>query len=136
MNIYIFDTSLVVAVILKENDRAASFVKKIERNVKNGKAKIVVPGFLLLELSNALRFKIIDKDKAERAFLSFFKIPVSLENFTVGQVKEIQGKAYEMGTTVYDTSYHYLAKMLDGVFITCDRNYFDKAKLWGNIKLV
>lgn len=136
MNTYIFDASLVMAVILKENDQAISFVKKIEREIKNGKAKIIVPSFLLLELSNALRFKIINKDKAERAFLSFFKIPVSLENFAVEQVKEIQGKAYEMGTTVYDTSYHYLAKMLDGTFITCDRNYFGKAKLWGNIKLI
>lgn len=135
MNIYVFDASLVVAVILKENSQAVGFVKKIERAVKNGKAKIVVPSLLLLELSNALRFKIVEKDRAERAFLSFFKIPVSLESFTVEQVKEIQGKAYEMETTVYDTSCHYLAKMLDGTFITCDQTYFQKAKSWGNIKL-
>ena len=135
MSIYIFDASVIVSVILKENKKAIALVKKIEKDVKNGKAKIVVPGFLLLELSNALRFKIKNKDRAGRAFLSFFKIPVSLENFTVEQVKDIQCQAYELGTTVYDTSYHYLAKILDGTFLTCDREYFKKAKKWGNIKL-
>lgn len=136
MKIYVLDASVIVSVILKENKEATKLVNGIKTEIKNNKAKIVVPSFLLLELSNALRFRIVNKDKAADAFLSFFKIQVSLENFTVEQVKEIQGKAYEMGTTVYDTSYHYLAKMLDGTFTTCDRNYFAKAKLWGNIKLI
>lgn len=136
MNTYILDASVVAAVILKENKEAINLIKKIKTETKNHKSKIVVPSFLLLELSNALRFRIVNKDRAAEAFLSFFKIPVSLENFTVEQVKEIQNRAYELGTTVYDTSYHYLAKILGGTFVTCDRNYFSKANSWGNIKLL
>lgn len=136
MNTYVFDASVVINVILKEDKDTYSFVQKITREIRCGKAKIVIPNFMLLELSNALRFKLLDKNRAQKAYLSFFKTPVEFQNFSIDQVLEIQNQAYELGTTVYDTSYHYLAKILDGTFVTCDKNYYSKAKSWGNIKLV
>jgi len=42
--------------------------------------------------------------------------------------------AYFLKASFYDTSYHFLAKLLKGDFITCDTEYFKKAKKLGNIK--
>ena len=44
--------------------------------------------------------------------------------------------AYELGTTVYDASYHVLAIARNAIYITADKKYFDKAKQLGNIELI
>jgi len=42
--------------------------------------------------------------------------------------------AYFLKTSFYDTSYHFLAKLLKRDFITCDTEYFKKAEKLGNIE--
>lgn len=136
MNTYVLDASLAIAVMLKENFKATAFVKKIQKEINQGKSKIIAPQFLLLEVANALRFRIPKKEESQKVLKDFSKIPISFQEFNASQIAEIQNFAYEFNTTVYDTTYHYLAKILDGTFVTCDRAYFQKSKSWGNIKIL
>jgi hypothetical protein len=66
----------------------------------------------------------------------FSQLPIEFFSFKANHIKEILKLAYRFQTTVYDTAYHFLAKLLDGVFFTSDKDYFKKAKNLGSIVLV
>lgn len=71
--------------------------------------------------------------KKEKTAVYFKKILVAVSWV---QIKGVLELAYDLGTTVYDASYHYLARFLDAVFLTCDKEYYEKAKNIGNIELI
>jgi len=51
-------------------------------------------------------------------------------------VEQIILMAFEIDATVYDCSYHFVANELGGIFLTCDKEYFKKAKKLGSIELI
>ena len=135
MPIYIFDASVVLNYLLDENKEVGKEIKNIFRQEKNGKAQIYSVDLLPFEVGNVLKNKL-SQDKNKIIFELFKKQHIAYKSLTLDQMGEIISLSYQFDTTTYDTSYHYLAKILDGTFVTCDRNYFNKAKSWGNIKLV
>ena len=78
----------------------------------------------------------LPSNKSDKIFSKFVTLPIKYHEFDQGQVRAILGLAYETGGTVYDACYHYLAKSLDAVLLTCDKKYYDKAKRLGAIELV
>ncbi len=135
MPIYIFDASAILNYLLSENKNSGSEVKNIFRLERQGKSQIYSLSLLPLEVSNVLKHKLTQNDTL-KIFELFKKQHISYQTLTMEHMEEIIKNSYQFGTTVYDTSYHYLAKMFDGTFITCDRDYYQKAKAWGNIKLI
>lgn len=135
MEIIVLDASVILGFLLGESSSVVKGVKTVFQKAKFGKTKIYGSLLLPLEVSNALKNKLIPEETA-KTYARFKKLAVIYQSFTHEDLEEIIKSSYQFGTTVYDTSYHYLAKMLDGTFITCDRNYFSKAKSWGNIKLI
>ena len=135
MKHYVFDASFVLAFLLHENLKAVSLAKKISHEVTRGQARVSSTNLLSLEVANALRFKLLESNEAAILYKKFSDLTISCQDFSTDQVLTIQQHAYQFNTTVYDTSYHFLAKFLDGIFVTCDADYFKRASAWGNIKL-
>jgi len=136
MKIYVLDASVVLAFLLEQ---APSFEKDfIEslKQAKSGKVELYSSYLLPLEVGNGLRFSLQDQKLADEALEKFLNLPIKFFVFNPAHYLRILQLAYLLGTSFYDTSYHFLATLLKGVFLTCDRGYFQKAKRLGNIKLV
>ncbi|MDP2860790.1 MAG: type II toxin-antitoxin system VapC family toxin [bacterium] len=111
-------------------------LKEILREVKRENAEIKAPFWLTMEVANGIRFTIEDEIAAEKVLNSFFALPVNYFPFSNGQITEVLLLSLELGTTVYDTAYHFLAILLDGTFLTCDREYYKRASKLGHIEVL
>lgn len=128
MKKYIIDASVLLTAILGKNKKIAEKVKSLFSHATNKKAELYSSSLLALEFANGVRFSLKDRNDAVSAYDKFVKLPIKLFSFNQGQIKEVLKLSYQLKTTVYDTSYHYLAKLLGGTFITCDKQYYQKAK--------
>lgn len=135
MEIIVLDASAILNYLLVENDSAVKEIKSIIQKAKTKKIKIYASQLLPLEVGNALKNKL-SLEKTAKVLSQLKVLTINYQSFTSENIEEIVNTSYKFDTTVYDTSYHYLAKIYDGTFVTCDRAYFQKAKSWGNIKLI
>lgn len=136
MKIYVVDASILLTALLEENESVSRKIKEIFREVQAKKTQMYSSNLLPLEMANGLRFTIKDKKLSEEVFGRFSSLPIILFNLKVEHVNRVLELAYNLGTSVYDTSYHLLAKMLRGTFLTCDGEYFEKARGLKSIELV
>lgn len=136
MSNYIFDASFTLAELLKPEGSSSDDFQKIARLVNANQAQIYAPILLWTEVANALRFSITDPDKATKIYRDFANLPITPCQLTVEQFLAIIKMAYQTKTTLYDSSYHYLAIELDGTFLTCDKDYYRKAKSLGHIEVI
>lgn len=132
----IIDTSFVLRALLDTKSNIAEIFRNIFKEQKVQKVKIYSTSFLSYEVANGLRFSLKDQKLAEEIFSKFNQLEIKYFNLNSRQIQTILSKSYNFGTTVYDTSYHILAKLLEGDFYTCDKEYFLKAEKEGNIFLV
>lgn len=135
MRIVVIDASFVLCSILSPETKTALSLKELFKKQKAGEGKIYSPSFMPIEVSNGLRFTIKDKNLAEEIFVRFSLLPIEFFSLDLKQTQQVLSMAYVLGTTVYDTAYHLLAKLLGGEFYTCDSEYFQKAQKKGNIIL-
>lgn len=133
---YILDASFVLGSILEDNPVAFKKIKSINRQVEDVKAEIYSLPLLPLEVANGLRFRLKDNKKALLFLDKFSGLPIKYFPLSFNQISEILILSYTHQTTVYDTSYHFLALLLDGIFLTCDEDYYRKAKELNHIELV
>jgi len=133
---YIIDSSIVLRSLLLPDSRVAKRLKRIDGEVEHGEAKIYAPQLLVTEVANGLRFSETSVDKAQGILRDFFDFELTYFELSNVNILGILNLSYELGTTVYDTTYHYLAMMLEGRFITCDKAYHKAAKHLGNIELL
>jgi len=136
MKIYVLDASVVLTFLLGKNQSLKNQFTKILKEVKNNKAKFYSSHLLPLEIGNGLRYSLANKVLADDIFQKFSNLPIEYSVFSPPQLAKIIQLSYLFETFVYDTSYHFLAKRLRGVFLTCDAKYFRKAEQLGNIKLL
>ena len=136
MNTYILDASVVVRYLLSSSEEAAKRLPLLLRGVKDSKFKLYSSFLLSLEVCNSLRFSLADKQKLETVLSKLFKLPIKYLKLTNAQLAEATSLSYDLGTTVYDTSYHVLAKAHNAIFLTCDEDYYKKAKSLGDIELL
>lgn len=131
MKKYIIDASVIVTSF---SDQSGSVSEKFRSLVKEKGSQLISTVFLDFEVANAIRF--LDKNtlKVKEYLDAFFKLPIRRVQLNSGQIQEIVNICVTNNTTVYDTSYHYLAISMDGIFVTCDHDYFQKAKHLGYIK--
>lgn len=136
MKRYIIDASVLLTAILGKNKKIATWVKGIFSEATNKKAELYSSSFLALEFANGIRFSLKDHTEAVSVYDKFVKLPLKLFSFNQEQIKEVLKLSYQLKTTVYDTSYHYLAKLLGGTFITCDKQYYQKARKLEDVLLL
>ena len=136
MKKYVLDASVVVGFLLKENQAFDQLFKEIKMERKSGKAMVSSSPLLVSEVANALRYKIISGVEAKDLYESFLKL--GIENYLLNSLDwcDILTQSYELGTAVYDTSYHKVAKLLGATLFTGDKVYYQKAKDLGSIELI
>lgn len=134
MKKYVVDASVVLCYLLEQK---ASVVNKLEKLLtdiqKTGKTKFFSSFLLPLEVGNGLRFTLKDEELAAEVFEKFLKLPIENFSFSKPQLQKILALAYMLNTTFYDTSYHLLARSRKATFVTCDEEYYKKAKDLGDI---
>jgi len=132
----IIDASFILQTLLSPESNVAIVSKKIFKDQKSKRIKIYSTSFMPLEIANGLRFSFKEQKLAEEIFSKFALLKIEYFALNSQQIQTMLSMSYNLKTTVYDTSYHFLAKLLGGVFYTCDKEYFQKAKKEGNIILV
>lgn len=133
MRKYVIDASVVLKALLNENKRVElSFARFLEK-AAHGTIEILSSKLLLLEVANGMRFSLANKELALRIYKDFLKLPIKFLGLTKSQIKKSLNFSYNLNSSVYDTSYHILAKAHGATFLTCDKEYFEKAKEYGDI---
>lgn len=136
MKKYVLDASIIVTAFLKKEGKVSLFFENILRQLKDKKIEVCSVSLLHYEIANALRFAFKDKIKSLEFFHQITRLPIKEFKLDPMQLEEIIRLSYELQTTVYDTSYHYLAQLMSGTFVTCDKAYYQKAKHFKHILLV
>ena len=101
-----------------------------------GKVELLSQKLLTLEVANGFRFGTSEVSEALKYFNVFLKLPIKYFSPTETQQRKVIEVSYDLGTTVYDTSYHILAKAHNAIFLTCDEDYYKKAKDLGDINFL
>lgn len=136
MKRFILDASVVLTFLSEKRVSIAKEFEKILKDAKDGKARLYSTYLLPLEIGNGLRFSLKDEELACQSFKKILNLPIELIALSSSQLTKILKLSFQFKTSFYDTSYHFLARVLKGTFLTCDSNYFKKAKEFGNIKLL
>ena len=136
MTVYILDASVVVRYLLGSSENLVRRFSSLLRGAKDRKVELSSSLLLSLEVCNSLRFSLNERKELEEVLSKFFKLPIRYLRLTNTQLIEASVISHNLGTTVYDTSYHVLAKAQNAVFLTCDEDYYKKAKSLGDIELI
>lgn len=135
MKIYIFDASILGCLLFNESVFLVKKINKLIKLAREKKIRIIAPDLLSYEISNIIK-NHTNKEDSKNLFADFISLPIELIGITSEQMKKILEMACDHSVTTYDASYHYLAKFLDGTFVTCDGKYYQKAKELGSIELI
>lgn len=130
--VVIIDASILLASTIGDNERIDQKLRDILHD-KTRSASIL--SFTTMEFANGVRFSTRDLPLAKQALERFTALSLPMRDLTPTDIQAIIELSYTLGTTVYDTAYHYAAIMHDGTFITCDRGYHNKASSLGHIEL-
>lgn len=136
MKTILVDASFATTSLLQENIKIENYFKKLLSEAEKKRRILISSKFFVLEVANALRFTIKDKEKCLQILKDFTLLPIKTLVLSKNQVQLAVSTSYELGTTVYDTSYHVLAKAHGATFLTCDEDYYKKAKILGDIELI
>jgi len=136
MKKYVIDASLLLKFLLSENLKTEQLVNKFLILAKEKKILLYSSDLLVLEVTNGLRYSLRDVNLAEETLQKFLGLPINYFRFSPAQIGKILKLSYEYQTSVYDTSYHFLAKIIQGIFLTADSEYFKKARRFGDIQLI
>ena len=132
MNIFVCDASVLVTALFGTNKDVSA---KLDRLLHDKSSMAHVLPFTVIEFANGVRFSTRDIPIAKQALERFTALALPVLELASADVLAIVELSYRLGTTVYDTSYHYAAIMHDGIFITCDKSYHKKASQLGHIEL-
>lgn len=134
--IYVIDASVIIKYLLSAKKVTVSKVRRILSLCKKQKVKLYSTELLFLEVANGLRFSLEDRKVVLDSYSKFLDLLIESFDFTPPQYYQVLRLCCELDTTVYDTSYHYLAMILEGTFLTSDEEYFKKASVLEHIELI
>lgn len=136
MNTFLIDASLVLKSILNENPSVAIKFEELTKKALDGSVQIISNKLIVAEVANGIRYSERDSKLAQKYLDAFLALPIKFLTLSKVQYKKILTTSYELDATVYDTSYHVLAKAHNALFLTCDEKYYKKGKILGDIELV
>lgn len=129
--IVISDASVLLTALFGTNDRIAT---RLDRLLHDKTSEVRMLPFTAVEFANGVRFSTRERDIAKQAIDKFTALDIPVVTIASAEISIITDLSYRLNTTVYDTSYHYVALMHEGVFITCDQSYYKKASQLGHIE--
>jgi len=136
MKKFVIDASVVVKAMLNEDNKIALRLEKLLKRADKNEVEVISSPLLVIEVCNGFRFGIREKSKSLVVFADFLRLPIKIVNLTKYQIEKSLALAYDRGTSVYDASYHILAKANSAIFLTCDNEYYNRARELGDIKLL
>ena len=136
MRKYVIDASIVLTALLESRKEILDKIKDFLLLVEKGKIEAISTPFLKIEVANGLRFNVNNSTKAVELFDGFLALPLKYQKLDNSLYEESMYISYKIETTIYDTLYHVLAKAQNATFLTCDENYYKKAKNLGDIELL
>lgn len=115
----VVDASVLVKLFLHEenDDKALALVQ----DHIAGKALIIVPELVFLEVINALRYKKQDVDALDKANQRLWKLQFHVEKMNAFLLKRTAELALEFNLTVYDALYVAVANNFGAPLITADK---------------
>ncbi|MEW6615627.1 MAG: type II toxin-antitoxin system VapC family toxin [Thermodesulfobacteriota bacterium] len=134
MKVFVPDASVILKWVLGETENQDKAIELLEGWL-NQEYEFILPPLWLYEVGNVLGLKREkDAEKILGLLLEYefreCKITGELVNSTFGLMREFKG------VTFYDAIYHAVALLENGVMVTADKAYFEKAKDKGNIILI
>lgn len=132
MNAIVSDASVLLTALFGTSDQVAT---KLERLLHDKTSAVHILPFTVIELANGIRFSTRNVPTATRVLERFTALALPVIELAPADLHAIIDLSYRLNTTVYDTSYHYVALMHEGKFVTCDHEYFKKASQLGHIEL-
>lgn len=120
--------------VREEEDREQ--VEKMQEDFVDEKIQIVSSGLVEWELNNYLGRKFSENEAARK--YSYFKLFQFTQIFLNLEISSLAFKIMKKcpGVTFYDASYHSMGLLMKGLFLTADKKYYERAKSFGNIKLL
>ena len=126
MKLVVPDASVLLKWVLpEEREPYAAQAIAIRDAFIAGRIHLLVPSLWFYEVGNVLAAHYPDSAAERLAALAAFRLPEALP--TSAWREQIIKLAADHGVTFYDASYHALAAVLDGVFVTADEKYLRKA---------
>lgn len=131
MNVAVVDASVILKWVLEQDEEELEQARAVQRAAVQGELRLLVPTLWRFEVGNTLVRKV--PDQAE-TWLRLCE-GSGLEEAAV--TDEVQARTVELcrgyGVTFYDASYHALALVNNGTFVTADERYVAKAKASGSV---
>ena len=136
MKKYVVDASIILTALLQSRREILEKIREYLSLLEDGKIEMMSTNFLRTEVANGLRFNMKDPLKAVELFDGFLDLPIIYHKLSASLYEEAIFKSFKYSTTVYDTLYHILALDQNATFLTCDSEYYKKAKNLGDIEFV
>lgn len=131
--VVVVDASVLVKMFLRES--GCEFIRELLRLSKRYQLTILAPFLLRYELLNVLSRKVEDFDRAVKMFEIFNCLKIGFVDPGDIYFKNALSEVWaDPKISFYDASYAALAKEFDGIFLTADRKYYEKAK--GRVEMV
>ena len=126
MKLIVPDASVLLKWVLpEEREPHAAQAIAIRDAFIAGRIRLLVPPLWFYEVGNVLVAHYPDSAAERLSALAAFRLPEARP--TSAWRERIVKLAAEHGATFYDASYHALAAVMDGVFVTADAKYLRKA---------
>lgn len=130
---FIIDASVILKFLLREDKEIELVFTSLLRHARQKKCILLSSELLPLEVGNGMRFTVRDETLTTEAMRRFFRLPIGIVRLTGAQIHKAIALSYKYNTTVYDASYHVLALVRRGIFVTADTEYVKKADKLGSI---
>lgn len=128
----VIDTSVLIKAFVDEEN--SEFVRSLIRLHESKQLTLISTPLLLFEFLNVLANVFREQTKVELALREFFRIEIGLISPRYGYLEKGIGPAcVSSQISFYDSSYHALAKDMDGIFLTADKKYYEIMKEDGHI---
>lgn len=126
MKLVVPDASVLLKWVLpEEREPHAAQAIAIRDAFIAGRIRLLVPPLWFYEVGNVLVTHYPDSSTERLAALAAFRLPEARP--TSAWREQIIKLAAERKLTFYDASYHALAVVQDGIFVTADEKYLRKA---------
>lgn len=133
---YVLDASVVLKWFLRDKEGEVEQALRLRDDFLAGFVRLLAPELLVVETANVMRFKKgSDSATVTRAVASLWQMEFILPGSS--EVSDLATRlAFELGATIYDTTYLALAEVTGARLVTADKKFYKKADGRGSALLL
>lgn len=121
MRRFTIDVNVVLAWMELQSPELFGPANKLFRKVRRGEVEVCAPEFLLVELTNVLKWRYKnDKEETEELIKRTKRAGIRFVTVDSGEMEEESRLMYEHGLTAYDALYLLVAQETDCKLVTAD----------------